>query len=242
MSLFIRNAILLLLTFIVFIGTDASARDLKASIAKMPVYAESKDKGVLVDLVRAIAEVSGNNIEIEISPFKLSMFLAKIGKADFHLPLIKNPVIKEDTLDYDHSTESIFHVNFVLYSNKNKEINKDSLKDYYIETDAAHVEYFDFKIYPSPKIKTSLTKVDEGRIDGFIFADAASDPLIREYNLKNIKRQLYKVFEVKIILPKGGRGGEIDGILTSAIKKLRESGRYEEIMKPVDYPYNDWQP
>jgi len=242
MSDFIRKTILLALIFVIFSGISASARDLKASIAKMPVYAESKDKGVLVDFVKAIEAVSGHHIEIEVSPFKLSMFLAKIGKADFHLPLIKNPVIREDTLDYDHSTETVFHVNFVLYFNKNKEINKDSLKDYYIETDAAHVEYFDFKIYPSPKIKTSLTKVNEGRIDGFIFADVASDPIVRENNLKNIRRQLYKVFEVKIVLPKGGRGGEIDGILTSAIKKLHESGRYKEIMDVINKPYENWQP
>lgn len=49
-----------------------------------------------------------------------------------------------------------------------------------------------------------------------------------EYGLKNIRRQLYRVFEVKMVLPKRERGGEVDRILTSAIKKLRETGRYKE--------------
>ncbi|QTA93058.1 hypothetical protein [Desulfonema magnum] len=170
------------------------------------------------------------------------MYYVKIGKADFHIPLIKNPTVSEDSLDYDHSAETIFHVNFVLYSNKNKVLHKQRLKDYYIETDLAHTQYFDFPIHPSSRIKSSLTKVNMGRTDGFIFADTASDPLIRKHNFKNIRRELYQVFEVKIVLPKGGQGGETDNILTSEIKKLRQSGRYENIMRSIDRPYDDWQP
>jgi len=241
MFAFIRK-ILITAVSVTLIGSPALGKDLKASIAEMPVYSESKDKGVLVDLVKAIAEVSGIKTDISVVPFKRSMSYVIKGIVDFHLPLIKNPNIREDSLDYDHSTESIFHVNFVLYTNKNKEISKDNLKDYDIETDLAHTQYFDFTINPSTRIKSSLVKLNAGRIDGFIFADTASDPLIREYNLTNIRRQLYKVFEVKIVLPKGGRGGEIDGILTSAIKKLHENGRYKEIMDVINKPYENWQP
>ncbi|QTA92862.1 substrate-binding periplasmic protein [Desulfonema magnum] len=242
MLIFIRIIILLPAILCMIIGVTASAKDLKASIAQMPIHAESKDKGVLVDLVKAIAEVSGHKTDIRVVPFKRSVYYVTSGKADFHLPLIKNPALREETLDYDYSTETIFHVNFVLYSNKNKAINKAHLKNYYIETDLAHVRYFDFPVHPSSKIKNSLIKADMGRTDGFIFADTACDPLIKKYNFKNIRRKLYKRFEVKIVLPKGGRGGETDKILTSAINKLRKSGRYQKIMGTIDLPYDDWQP
>ncbi len=230
-----------MLLFILIAGT-ASAKELKASIAEMPIYAENEHKGILVDLVKAISEVSAIPIEICVVPFKRSVFYVTSGKTDFHLPLIKNPETDENTMDYDYATETIFYVNFVLYSYKNMNIDINKIQLYKVETDLAHTDYFNFPITGSSRIESSLRKVNVARIDAFIFADNACDPLIKKNDLKNIRRQLYKAFEVKIVLPKGGRGKETDNILTSAIKKLRESGRYDEIMGQIDYPYNDWQP
>jgi len=220
----------------------ARAADMKASLAQMPVYAESTDKGVLVDLVKAIAKTSGKNIEIQVVPFNRSMHDVMDGKADFHMPLIKAENVDETKLDYAHSTETIFHVNFVLYTNKNKPIDKSKLKDYRIETDLAHVAYFDFPVKGSTRLDSSLKKVDAGRIDGFIFADFASDPIVKKEGLKNIHRELYKVFDVKIILPKGEKGKATDVFLTETIEKMRADGSYDKIMSPIDQPYNDWQP
>jgi len=240
-----RKIFLLSLIFILFlllIAGTVSAKGLKASIAEMPIYAENKDKGILVDLVKAIAEVSAIPIEICVVPFKRSVFYVTSGKTDFHLPLIKNPETDENKLDYDYAAETIFHVNFVLYSYKNMNIDISKIQLYKIETDLAHTDYFNFPITGSSRIENSLKKANVARIDGFIFADNVCDAFIKKNNLKNIRRQLYKSFEVKIILPKGGQGKETDNILTSAIKKLRETGRYAEIMGQIDYPYNDWQP
>jgi polar amino acid transport system substrate-binding protein len=227
---------------LMLLALPAGAADMKASLAKMPVYAETTDKGVLVDLVKAMSKTSGKDIQIQVVPFNKSMHDVVDGKADFHMPLIKPENVDESKLDYANSKETIFHVNFVLYTNKNKPIDKSKLKDSRIETDLAHVDYFDFPIKGSTRIDSSLKKVDAGRIDGFIFADFASDPIIKKEGMKNIHRELYKVFDVKIILPKGDKGKATDAFLTETIQKMRTDGSFDKIMSPIDQPYSDWQP
>jgi polar amino acid transport system substrate-binding protein len=63
----------------------------------MPVYAESKDKGVLVDLAKAMAKTSGKDIEIQVVPFNRSIHDVIEGKADFHMPLIKMKSLTKQT-------------------------------------------------------------------------------------------------------------------------------------------------
>jgi polar amino acid transport system substrate-binding protein len=240
-SLFVRTAVILFISCTIFIP-QALAADFKASLAQMPVYAETKDKGVLVDFTKALAEATGKNIEFSVVPFARSMNNVVTGKADFHMPLIAVPDIDMGTLDYDYSTETIFHVNFVMYTKKGSNITKEELPTAKVETDLAHVDYFDFDIKGSTNIEQSLKKVDTGRIDAFIFADFASDPLVKKNNFENIQRGLFKVYEVKIILPKGGRGGPTDQFLSQAIGKLKSSGDFQRIMGQIDTPYDNWQP
>lgn len=224
------------------IPAAALAKDYKASLAQMPVYAESADKGVLVDFTKALAKTSGSSIKIEVAPFARSMDNVIQNKVDFHMPLIQVPNQDESKLKYDHSTATIFHVNFVLYSNKNKPLDMAKLGGYKLETDAAHVGYFPFAVTASPAIDASLKRVDAGRIDGFIFADFASDPIVKAEKLSNIKRSLYKVFDVKVILPKGGKGGDTDKFLSATIETMKKDGSFDKIMSAIDQKYNDWQP
>jgi polar amino acid transport system substrate-binding protein len=240
MRCLLRVALAVFVTFFA-LGTQSFAAEMTASLAKMPVYAESLDKGVLVDLVRAIAKESGEAINIKIVPFARSMNNVITGKADFHMPLIKATNIDESKLEYDHSTVTIFHVNFILYTNKNKTVDRSRLQDYKVETDIAHTQFFDFAIKPSAKIETSLRKLNAGRIDAFVFADFASDPIVKAEGLSNIKRELYHRYDVKIILAKGARGGKVDSILVNTIKSLRAKGEYQKIMDLLDTPYDNWQ-
>ncbi|VBB46298.1 conserved exported hypothetical protein [uncultured Desulfatiglans sp.] len=220
----------------------AAAEDLKGSLAQMPVYAESPKKGVLVDLVKAMVQASGKDITFQVVPFNRSMHDVADGKVDFHMPLIKPENLDEAALDYAYSTETIFHVNFILYTNKNKPVDKNKLSEYSIETDLAHVNYFDFPIKGSAKLDSSLKKVDAGRIDGFIFADFASDPIVKKEQLNNLRRELYHTFDVKIVLPKGEKGKATDHFLTQTITAMRADGSFDRIMSPIDQPYDDWQP
>ena len=223
-------------------AAPVAAKDLTASLAQMPLYAESVDKGLLVDLVKAIEQESGMRIKREVVPFARSMDNVINRRADFHMPLIMAPNADLSELNYDFSTETIFHVNFVLFSNKNKPLDPAKLASYKLETDRAHTQYFPFPIEPAASLESAMRKVDAGRIDGFIFADFASEPIIKQYDLKNIHRSLYRVFDVKIILPKGAHGGEVDRMLSAAIRSLREKGDYDKLMGSVDRPYDDWQP
>jgi ABC-type amino acid transport substrate-binding protein len=234
--------LILALAGLLSLSTGAWAADFNASLAKMPVYAEGPDRGVLVDFTKALAEESGKAIDFKVVPFARSMSNVTSGKAHFHMPLIAIPDIDMSTLDYDYSTETIFHVNFIMYTKKGRGMTKEKLASAKVETDLAHVAYFDFDIKGSSNIEQSLKKVNAGRLDAFIFADFASDPLVKKNKLTNIRRDLYKVYDVKIILPKGGRGGPTDEFLTQTIKKMREKGTFEPIMGKIDTPYDDWQP
>jgi len=214
----------------------------KATLANLPIYAETMENGILVDLVKAMAKESGNDIGIAVDPFARSINNVQVGKADFHMPLIAVPNIDQASLEYDYSTETIFHVNFVMYTKKGSHMTREKLATSKVETDIAHIPYFDFKIEGSANPEQSLKKVNAGRIDAFVFADFAMDPLIKKNNLTQIQRELYHIYEVKIILPKGGRGGATDTFLSETIGKLRSKGEYEKIMALALMPYDNWQP
>jgi len=220
----------------------AASKTWKASLAQMPVYAESKDKGILVDFVKALEKVSGDKIEIQVVPFPRSMNDVQEKTVDFHLPLIQIPGSETGTDKFDYSTASIFHVNFTLYSGKTVDITPATAGKFKVETEIAHTGYFNFPIAPSTNLEGSLKKVDAGRLDAFVFADFASDPIVKQNHLTNIKRQLFKRFDVKIILPKGGRAGPTDMFLSENIAKLVKSGEMAKLMGPIDAPFDAWQP
>jgi ABC-type amino acid transport substrate-binding protein len=233
---------LLLILILILSPVIMFSEEYTISIARMPVYAVSETEGVLVDLVKAMEEVSGNKFDIKLYPFASSVYLVKKGVRDIHIPLIKNDLVKEEDLPFYYSSETQFHVNFVMYSKKGANIDLNNLSKYKIETDRAHIEYFPFKIIPSNSIEKSLEKVHDGKIDAFIFADFATDPFLKEKGYKDIKRELYKSFESKMILAKNAKGRAADLMITDATKKLKASGRYQQIMGKIDLPYDNWQP
>ncbi len=238
-----KNVIqLVMVLFFAFTPFAVLADEYKATLAQMPVFAISKTEGVLVELVKAIEKITKNQITIGVSPFARSMKKVIDKEADFHIPLIKNDIISEEKLPYYYSTETIFHVNFTLYTVKESGVTLNNLSQYKVETDRAHVDYFPFKILPSNRIIQSLKKLHMGRIDAFIFSDTATDPVLKNLGYTGIQRRLYKRFEVKIILPKTEHGKQVDRMLSDAIKKLRKSGKLKEILNIVDQPYDNCQP
>lgn len=236
----IKNQILGI--FLIISSSIVMADNYNVSLGNMPVYAESKDKGVLVDLVKEIQKESGNNINIKVLPFASSLYMVQKNRSDFHIPLIKNDIVDENKLPFIYSSETIFHVNFVIYSLKNKKIDTNNLAQYKIETDRAHVAYFPFKTIASNSISASLSKVNKGEIDAFIFADFATDPFLKDEKFKNLSRELYKVFDVKIVLAKNSKSKQIDRMLSTSISNLKQSGKYQEIMGKIDLAYSNWQP
>lgn len=214
---------------------------IRVSIAQMPIAAESNEKGVYIDLLKAVSRVTGVAIDIQVVPFARSLQYVIDGRVDAHIPLIRSAYHKTPP-PYDLSSVALHSVNFVLYTNKDKPLNMENVEAYIIETDTAHINYFDFDILPSSCIECSLKKVNAGRIDGFIFADSVTDGLVRKNALTHIRRQLYRVYDAMIILPKGRGGGEVDQFLFHAVEKLKTTGECQKIMGPLNIPYDPWQP
>jgi polar amino acid transport system substrate-binding protein len=230
--------------FCLALGT-AHARDLKVSLPFIPPLVESKDKGFLVDLLKAMAEeYKGGTITWDVFPFPRSMENVEKGRADFHMPYIKpaNP----ERIPFQYSSEVLFKVIMVLYTNKNnKDINPSNLTKYKIETNEGAKYVFDSllpNITGSPSIESSLQKVSIGRLDGWLFAMPESDMVLKKLDLKNIKRWQYKKYDVKALLPVGAKGKETDKIVSDLIKKLKANGKYHKIMGPIlDQTFEDWQ-
>lgn len=232
----------MVILFELLLNVSVKAEVYKASLAILPVAAESSEKGILVDLVKMWAKETGNEIEIKLYPFKRSMKNVEKGVADFHLPMIRNPYMDENKLDFTFSTSTIFYVNFVLYTNKNKPVDRNKLANYKIATDAAHEEFFNFPVESDFRIENSLNKLHAGRIDGYIFADVEADPVLKQLGFTNIKRELYKVYEAHAVLPKGERKNTVDAMITDAMDKVKKSGAWAKLMSPVYHEYVDWQP
>lgn len=213
---------------------SAEARDLKASLGHIPMMAESPEKGMLVELVKAMDEIyTEGKITIDVYPCKRAIDNVVNGTHDFYVPLLKPDNVNEEEMPFNYSS-GIFDSIFVLYTNKNNtEINPGNVEKFKIETEAPAVSYFDFPIRPSNSVESSLKKLDIGRIDGYIFAMAETDFLLQKLDLKNIKRSYYKTYPAKIIVKKGPKGEEVDAIISSLIDKLKQNGTFVKIFGPV---------
>jgi polar amino acid transport system substrate-binding protein len=225
--------------------SQAQARDLKASVPiPLPPLVDSKDKGILIDLLKAMAEeYKDGKIAWEVYPFARSMENVEKGRADFHMPQLVNPKISADKLPFMFSSEIIFKVIFVLYTNKNnKEINPGNISKYKIESSDGTKDFFGFSVAGNPSIDSGLQKVNMNRIDGWLFAMPESDEALKRLGLKNIKRWEFAKYDVRIVLNKS-TGKEVDKILTDIIGKLKADGKYKKIMGPIlDQKFDPWQP
>jgi polar amino acid transport system substrate-binding protein len=205
-----------------------SANEYKVVVSQLPVA------DMYSNLLKAIAEETNNTFNIEIVPFSRLGYLIENNLVDICGPLISpKSQIKQNNLKYDLSTSTILEMVFVLYTNKNiniDELKKGNPKKYYIETEIAHINLFDFECYPSTNIEGSLKKVDIGKIDGYIFAQGSTDMVLKKGDYKNIKRLYYDTFQLKFAIKKGTKGGEIDKILTNGINKIKDNGKYEKII------------
>ncbi|MFH0974566.1 MAG: transporter substrate-binding domain-containing protein [Spirochaetota bacterium] len=242
---------LLSLPFLLRLGNST---DLVASLAQLPGLADTPDKGAFVDIVKAIDEVyTEGTIKIELYPFARSVNNVIAGKADFHIPTFRNLKIDQSKLPYGTVTEKMGKVRFVIYSNTDNPINKKMLDDAILNAKSGQ---FPYKIegasgiesqYPFPVISTNdvtqgLRKVANKRIDALVWAQEEVDFTIKNLKLKNIRRELWQDFEDAIIISKGPGGDRINNILSDALRKLRASGKLEQLYSKIHRPYENWQP
>lgn len=229
--------------FILSVSEAGLSDTLKGSLGRLPVLAESKEKGILVDYLKAMQKVyPEGSLKFEVTPLERSIKDVVSGDSDFHAPLLMDPAKSEKEIGLTYSDATIFDVIFVLYTNKNKNVDKDHLENLNIETDVGASRFFDPKFKASTCIDCSLKKVDMGRIDGYIFAGLECDQLIANLKLKNVKSAAYRSFKVKFALPAGERGKKVNGILTQIVDKTKANGDFEKILGPINNYYKNWKP
>jgi polar amino acid transport system substrate-binding protein len=189
----------------------------------------------------AFGKLPGTTVEVTTAAFSRSIGMVVAGDADLHLPIIRPP--NEDAADYAFSTATIARTMFILYTNKDKPLDRANLGHYAIETEANHVGCFEFPVQPGAGFEASLQKLAAGRIDGFIFGGATIDPILDRLKLTAIHREPYKLFDIAAVIAKGTKGGPIDDLLTRAIKAAADDPAYQAETRKmlIGYRGPDWQ-
>jgi len=241
-----------MLFLIMIVATPAMSRDMVVSVAYLPNISESPDKGVFIDLIKAMGETyTEGTFKISVFPFNRSIDNVVNGKADFHIPMLRNPNIPEEKLPFRYASVSMGKVYFVIYSHKDKPITKEMLEK------AKSVNPFPYKIvmlrglenfssFPVEASESSLEQmmqmVDKKRIDAVVHAQEEADFVLEQLKLKDIHRDFYDSFDDVVIIPKGEQGDAVDRVVSQSLKTLAANGRLEELHSKVHVPYKDWQP
>jgi polar amino acid transport system substrate-binding protein len=225
-------------------GGAAESRDLKAS------FPAGMEHAVFIELIKLIDEVyPEGTIRVEICPFARSIKYVEEGEIDFHLPLIHNPLVSSENLRYRPIHEPLGPIDFVIYSHVDNPITRDKLDaaqklspfPYVLETDRGHAHLFDFPIEGQSTIEQMLKKLQAKRIDGFIYSQN-TDHFLRELRIKEVYRAYCQTYDVFPIVRKDANGDEVDRILSTALKTLKETGKLQQLWKRVSVPYQNWQP
>jgi polar amino acid transport system substrate-binding protein len=236
----VQLLIVLCISFVLI--SPATARNLKASLSRIPMLSESTEKGLLIDLLKAMDEVyTEGTITIEVYPSSRAISNIINGSHDFFMPMLRSKHVDEATLPFAYSDVALFESIFVLYTNKNSDVTAATAGNYKIETEAPLVTYYGFEAQPSVNAVQSLKKVDIGRIDGYIMAMTEIDALLKTLDLKNIKRIYFDTFEAPMVVKKGPGGKEVEKLLTELLDKVKANGTYAKIMAPMlNAEFKEW--
>ena len=202
-----------------------------------------------LDLFNAIASEMNVKLNVVILPAARADYLIDTNRVDIDVPVLDVEDFGRSSRQCDYGSTILYESAFVLFSAKGKEISIKNLMDgnsrrYSIEADIAIADQLGFSASPSTTIEGSLAKVNEGKIDGYIFSQTSTDPIAHKLSLPNVKRQFYTKFYLYYALKKGERGGTLDKIITEGINKLKGNGKYEQTMGELiaAAKYNNWQP
>lgn len=220
-----------LLVFLVLTGSaSAQANTCKpdeiwrVSIAQLPGLSDDNGQGALVDFISSVADRAGVRLVYETLPFSRSLVSVANGKADLQIPFLEldNPPALIDGVMY--SDVNIFEVPFAIYTKAGRNVSVEDLMSgsLAVETGAAHANMFPFPVSESNCLECALTKVQLGRLDAFVYARPPMDAAIRQLGLENeIEAVLYKVFNVKAVLPQNACGTAINRQLSRHVRPVR---------------------
>ena len=216
----------------------AFAGTIRISVAEFPDAVSTP--ALIAALKIAAAKVPGATAEIKTALFARSMAAMMDGSADLHIPMLRPP--SDAGVPWTASAATMYHVPFVLYTNADKPLDRANLAKYKIETEVAHVGYFDFPVVPSAGIDSSLQKVAAGRIDGYVFAGNITDPILQKLGLTNIRRAFYKTFDATAVMLKENRSGPADQFFIQAMAAVAEDNEFHAATEKAlsGYKGPDW--
>jgi hypothetical protein len=243
-----RMKLVIIALFVIsVVGFSAGAEEIRALVGQV----SQAGIDAFTNLYNAIAEATGNTVKIEVVPTARGVYLVTNGQADAYCPVtaLTDPKKIAD-LDFDYSTVVTHETPMVLYENKKSNISVDELKQgnkaqLKIETSTTMVDNFTFPMLSSTNPEASLKKLDSGLTDGYIYSQAAADVVLQKLGLTSIKRVFYMTAQGVFAIKKGGKGGNIDKILSKGIDILKANGKYAVIMSSLVGPgsqYKEWQP
>lgn len=111
--------------------TAARAQDIQASLADLP------NPGFSAFLDEMGKNYPSGSFSFKKYPFPRSISNAINNQASFHMPLLENPLVPEELLPFNYSTEAFADVSFVIYSHKSKSITREQLDNLTYTVDEA---------------------------------------------------------------------------------------------------------
>jgi len=223
------------------------APDLEAHGLLLPGLVDSASDGAFIDLIRAIdAAYEEGNIAIRAYPAARVDANAAQGTPDFIFPVMRLGPEVEAKMPYRFSTESLGRVSFVLYSHRDRPLDRARLIEAAGRPAAFRVQAPDVEWgFPTQRFiefVETFRLLDARRIDGFLWAQEEADLMLRRLGLKSIHRAHFQDYEDVLWVPKTVRGDFVDKVLTRVIRSMRENGALAALYARVHRPYQDWQP
>ena len=222
---------------------------LVGTVAHIPGLANPDLSGPFIDLLVAMDDaLPAVSLQIRVAPFVRSIHDASTGRADFHLPMIRNPSLDLPSLPWRYVERPMGKVCMVLYSAREAPLTaaqasrgaeQGALR---VATLSANLDLFALPLEGITELRQGLGLVARGRLDGFIGAQEETDSMLRASGLKNIHRSLFHCYDDVLIVPKGAAGDRTAALLEEALDALEAQGRLAPLHGRVHQPYQDWQP
>lgn len=228
-----------------------SADSIVVSVAEIPLLAEADGRGAYITFLEELdVRFKEGEFDIQVYPFARSLKNIMDERADFHIPMIRSPYKSYESEPYLLSDASTGIVCFVIYSHVDAPVFREQLKGNL--TQALNIDTirgiqemikFPFPVHEIAQIDHGLSRVINGRIDAFVFAQEETDfRLDALADSAYIHRAPLDCFDEVLVLPKNKRGYELNEKLSLLLAELKQEGTLDELRRDLHTDYKDWQP
>lgn len=229
----------------------AQSNDIKVSIANIPGMADSPEKGVFVEFMKALdEEYTEGRILIEVVPFGRAHRNVATGDADLALPGFILPGTPDAKFPYSWIPEPMGAFTMVIYSPASKPLGKKDVDEamarggkfpFVVEAGGGSEAVFPFPIQANNDLPGALKKVQAKRSDAVLWA-SEGDLVLRELRLKGVHREAFDQYHDVVLVSKTPRGELVKAKIDAAMKRMRASGKLQKVYAKVHPAWEEWQP